>query len=549
MTSAPPPTPNEHGLRRDIGMIGLLFASVGSIIGSGWLFGAFKAAGQAGPAAVVAWALGAVMILMIALSFAELGAMFPMSGGVVRYPHFAFGGFASFMAGWVNWLAAASVAPIEVEGALQYATNYVPWLTHTVNGVPVLAPGGYVVAVILMALFCVINLYGIRWFARFNTAIVWWKLFIILLVVAALLVARFEPHHFTAHGGFAPLGWHGVFSSIATAGIVFSYLGFRQGIELAGESKDPHRAVPIAVVGSVVICAVIYVLLQVAFVGALPDSALAGGWDKLGVATEFKGLAFGPLAGLAKLLGMTWLAGLLYFDAFVSPADTGLIYTTATSRLSYAMAKNGNAPDSLAKLNKHGVPWVSLAVTFVVGLIFFLPFPGWQQLVGFITSAAVLSFGSGPLVTGAMRRTLPKQHRPFRVPGGDLVPFLAFWSSNLVVFWSGWQTNGKLFLAMLLGLALLGIQHVTSGTRSAFDWKAGSWVWPWLGGLALLSYLGSYGGGRDVIGFGWGWPVMFAFSLVVYVWAMMVRLPPEKVVEYLGEELRAAPEPVPEAAP
>lgn len=545
----PDSTSSQHGLRRDIGMVGLLFASVGSIIGSGWLFGAFRAAGEAGPAAVIAWALGAVMILMIALSFAELGAMFPISGGVVRYPHFAFGGFASFMAGWVNWLAAASVAPIEVEGALQYATNYVPWLTHKVHGVPVLAPGGYVVAVVLMALFCVINLYGVRWFARFNTAIVWWKLFIIVLVAVALLSAHFEPSHFTAHGGFTPMGWNGVFSSIATAGVVFSYLGFRQGIELAGESKNPHRAVPIAVIGSVVICALIYVLLQVAFVGALPDSALAGGWDKLGSAHEFAGLSFGPLAGLAKLLGMTWLAGLLYFDAFVSPADTGLIYTTATSRLSYAMAKNGNAPHALERLNRHGVPWVSLAVTFVVGLIFFLPFPGWQQLVGFITSAAVLSFGSGPLAMGAMRRALPAQRRPFRVPGGDLIPFLAFWSSNLVVFWSGWETNSKLFLAMVLGLVLLGIQHATTGTRSRYDWKAGSWVWPWLGGLALLSYLGSYGGGRALISFGWGWPVMFGFSLVIYVWAMIVRLPDKDVTTYLGEELHAAPEPVPEAAP
>jgi amino acid transporter len=530
-----PDPPNEHGLRRDIGLVGLLFAGVGSIIGSGWLFGAFNAARDAGPAATVAWLLGAVMILMIALSYAELGAMFPISGGVVRYPHFAFGGFASYMSGWISWLAAASVAPIEVEAALQYATNYVPWLTHKVGGVPVLAPGGYAVAVVLMALFCVINLYGVRWFARFNTAIVWWKLFIIVLAAAALLGAHFEPSHFTSHGGFAPQGWHGVFSSIATAGIVFSYLGFRQGIELAGESKDPHRAVPIAVIGSVVICAVIYVLLQVAFVGALPGAALAHGWAGL----EFSG-EFGPLAGLAKILGLGWLAGLLYFDAFVSPADTGLIFTTATSRLSYAMAKNGNAPAPLEKINRHGAPWVSLGVTFVVGLIFFLPFPGWQQLVGFITSAAVLSFGSGPLVMGALRRELPTQRRPFRLPGGDVIPLLAFWSSNLIVFWTGWQTNEKLFLAMGLGLVLLGVQHVTSGTRTRYDWKAGSWVWPWLAGLALISYLGSYGHGRGVIGFGWGWIVLLGFTIVVYLWAIAVRLPHAAVERYLAQDQAAA---------
>jgi amino acid transporter len=543
-----------HELRRDVGMVGLLFASVGSIIGSGWLFGAFNAAKEAGPAAVISWALGAVMILFIALSYAELGAMFPVSGGVVRYPHFGFGGFASYTAGWINWLAAASVAPIEVESALQYATNYVPWLTHKVDGIPVLAPGGYVAAVLLMAVFCAVNFYGVKWFAKANTAIVWWKLFIIVLVVVVLLAVRFVPQHFTGFGasgavnpgdgGFAPMGWHGVFSAIATSGIVFSFLGFRQGVELAGESKDPHKAVPIAVIGSVVICAATYVGLQIAFVGALPESSLASGWQNLNFTNDF-----GPLAGVAGILGLGWLAGLLYFDAFVSPADTGLIYTTVTARLSYAMAKNENAPRELSKLNRNGVPWISLILSFAVGLIFFLPFPGWQQLVGFITSAAVLSFGSGPLVMGALRRELPHHRRPFRVPFGDVIPFLAFWSSNLIVYWTGWDLNWKLFMALGLGFALLGLQHVTNGIRSGYDWKAGSWVWPWLAGLALISYLGPYPVGRDgVLGFGSGIVALFFLSLAVYIWAMKVRLPIERVNAYLEEDLRQ-PLPVPETGP
>ena len=535
----------SHGeLRRDIGLVGLLFASVGSIIGSGWLFGAWYAARDAGPAAVVSWGLGALMILFIALAYAELGAMFPVSGGVVRYPHFGFGGFASYTAGWINWLAAASVAPIEVEAALQYATNYLPWLTHKVNGVPVLAPGGYAVAVVMMAIFVAVNFYGVKWFARFNTLIVWWKLFIITLVIVVLMVVEFVPHHFVAHGGFTPLGWHGVFSSIATSGIVFSYLGFRQGVELAGESKDPHRAVPIAVIGSVLITGVIYVLLQAAFIGALPMSSLAHGWSKLQFANDY-----GPLAGLAEILGIGWLAALLYFDAIVSPADTGLIYTTVTARLSYAMSKNGNAPEGLAKLNKNGVPWTSLILAFAVGLIFFLPFPGWQHLVGFITSAAVLSFGSGPLVMGALRRELPDQKRPFRVPFGDVIPFIAFWSSNLIVYWTGWDINWKLFAAVGLGFVLLGVQHVISGSREGYQWKAGSWVFPWLIGLAGLSYVGSFGHGLGWLGFGSGFVALFVLSLVVYVWAIKVRLPAEKVREFLGEELGEVPEAVPDLGP
>src|SRR5436190_22977241 len=158
------PADEDSGLRRHIGRTGLLFAAVGSIIGSGWLFGALNASQLAGPAAIIAWAIGGVMIMLVGLTYAELGTMFPVSGGVVRFPHFAFGAFASYLMGWITWLAAASVAPIEVEAAIQYASNYIGGLTHTAagsGGNPVLTfPLGYAVAVALMAIFCWVNLMG-----------------------------------------------------------------------------------------------------------------------------------------------------------------------------------------------------------------------------------------------------------------------------------------------------------------------------------------------------------------------------------------------------
>src|SRR3954452_22814171 len=128
--------PSEHtDLKRHVGVVGLLFASVGSIIGSGWLFGALDASSAAGPAALISWALGGLMILLIALTYAELGTMFPLSGGVVRFPHLAFGTFASYTSGWITWVAVATTAPIEVEATLQYATKYLPFTqSHTLGG-------------------------------------------------------------------------------------------------------------------------------------------------------------------------------------------------------------------------------------------------------------------------------------------------------------------------------------------------------------------------------------------------------------------------------
>jgi amino acid transporter len=555
-TDTHPDTNDEPQLKRHVGIIGLLFASVGSIIGSGWLFGALNASVTAGPAAVVSWALGGLMILMIALVYAELGTMFPLSGGVVRYPHLSFGSFASYTTGWITWVAVATTAPIEVEAALQYATKYAPFTAeHTVSGESVytLTTLGYATAVVLMAVFVVVNYYGIRWFARVNNVLVWWKLFIILLVIAAFLFAAFHGTNFTSQG-FKPNGWHGIFTAISTSGVVFSYLGFRQGIELAGETDNPRRNVPLAVIGSVLLTGVIYIALQVAFIGALDPSLLDKGWANLSFANDF-----GPLAAVATLLGMGWLAVLLYADAIVSPGDTGLIYTTITSRISYAMARNGNAPRSLAKTTDRGVPLVSLLVTFVVGLIVFLPFPSWQQLVGFITSATVLSFASGPLVLAALRKQIPDEVRPFRLPGGHFVPLLAFFSSNLIIYWSGWLVNWKLFVAVLLGFVLLAVFTVTGRvTAPKLDFKAGAaWLLPWLAGLALISYLGSFpdvsegAGNRGLFSFEVSIPVVLVFSVVIYAIAYVTRLSNEDAREHIDlsrkeseiedEELSAAP--------
>lgn len=539
---------DDRRLKRHVGVVGLLFTAVGSIIGSGWLFGALNAAQLAGPASIIAWLIGAIMILFIGLTYAELGTMFPLSGGVVRFPHFAFGSFASYTTGWITWLAAASTAPIEVLAALQYANNYVPNLQVLRDGVAVLTPFGYVAATGLMFLFSLVNVVGIRWFATLNNALVWWKIAIIVLVVVAFLSAEFRIDHFSYadHGGFMPFGWHGVFSSIATAGIIFSYLGFRQGVELAGETDNPSRNVPIAVIGSVVLCAIIYIALQIAFIGALPTEALANGWANIG--TTFMGgindkaIAFGPLATLATTLGMTWLALLLYIDAFISPADTGLIYTTVTARLSYAMGRNGNAPAALAKVSERGVPWVSVILCFVVGLIFFLPFPGWQKLVGFVTSATVLSFGSGPLVLMALRRELPGHPRPFRLPGGVTIPYLAFLSSNLIVYWSGWETNWKLSIAVLLGFVVFGIHEAVQGKHTPrMDFRAGFWVLPWLGGLALISWLGSYpepsagAGNLGLLGLTPAIGVIAVFSALIMWLAHTFRLPAARVEEHIAD--------------
>ncbi len=521
---------DSDGLTRSVGFVGLLFTSEGSIIGSGWLFGALFAATIGGPAAIIAWLIGSVAVILLALVHAELGGMFPVSGGTTRFPYYAFGGLAGASFGWFSWLQAVGTAPIEVEAAIQYSSNYWHGLTHTVNGTVVLTGLGYVVAVAMMALFTVINLFGVRFLTRANNAITAWKIFIPIMTIVVLGITHFNTHNFTS-AGFAPYGARGVLEAVSAGGAVFALVGFEQAVQLGGESKNPQRDMPRAVIFSMLIGATIYILLQVVFIGAVPNGALSHGWDHV----SFSGI-FGPFAGLAKGLGLAWLAYILYADAIIAPSGSGLIYTTTTSRITFGMSKNGNVPQFFEKTTKKSnVPIWGLLFTFIMGLFLFLPFPGWQSLVGFITSATVLMYAGAPLALGALRHQKPDAPRPYRLHWAPVLAPASFISASFIIYWSGWEVDWKLFVAVILGYILMGISRVTGANEynPPIDWASAIWLWPYLGVMALLSFLGQFGGGREIIPFYWDLLVIAVWSLIVYYTAIRLRLPAEKVDEYV----------------
>src|ERR1700734_3470670 len=229
---------DADGLDRGVGFIGLLWASETSIIGSGWLFGALGAALIAGPSAILGWVLGSVIILVLALVHAELGGMFPVSGGTSRFPHYAFGSFAGATFGWMSYLQAAAVAPIEVLAAIEYFST-VHFARHWYNGTK-LTGAGIVVAIILMALFTFVNLVGVRWLARVNNSLTWWKVLVPVLTIIVFIGWKFHGSNFHNGGGFFVQG--AAVKSILLAmpgGIIFSLLGFEQAVQLGGEARNP----------------------------------------------------------------------------------------------------------------------------------------------------------------------------------------------------------------------------------------------------------------------------------------------------------------------
>ncbi|MGA7801014.1 MAG: APC family permease [Gammaproteobacteria bacterium] len=529
----------KHKLRKEAGPIGLLYASLGGMIGSGWLFGALHAAKLAGPLSIWSWVIGAVAVLLLALVYSELVTLLPKSGALVHLSHLSHGDLLGRIWGWILFLGYVSIAPVEVMAVLTYTNNYLPGLVAPQSGL--LTHLGFVVAILFLALIVTLNLLAIRWVLWINSAVTWWKIAIPVLTIVVLLVYSHHPENLHAAAGHYEVS--GVFTAVASAGVIFSFLGFRQAIDLAGETDNPSRNIPLAVIGSVVIAAIIYIGLQYAFLLALNPADIGNDWRTL----HFEG-ASGPLAALSISVGATWWAIVLYGDAIASPTGTGFIYSTASSRITMAAGEMRTLPSSLAEVNGQGVPVRALIVTFLAGAIFFFPFPSWQKLVSYISSVTVLSYGLGPIVLLHLRRTLPGTPRAFRLWWAWLLAPLAFVISNWIILWTGFQTANVLFgMITVMFVAYAAYHYLLKGNRRGpFGWAQIAWVFPYFAGLWLLLYFGpAILGGNGQLGFGLDMLLGALFSLLIMALAVATGLPAEASSEYLVQLTTEAEEAAP----
>jgi amino acid transporter len=531
-TTAPAPASSTH-LRRTIGFWGLTFVSLGSIIGSGWLLGALGAATAAGPASLVSWVLAAVIIGTLALIHAELSTAYPVAGGTARFPYFAFGALAGFTAGWAAWLQAVAVAPIEVEASLSYL-NSVSWVRDHMNMLKAngsLNGLGLIIATIFMLLFTVLNLMGAKLLSESNSIMVIWKVLVPLLAVVVLILLNFHASNFTAGGGFAPYGAHGVFAALPL-GVVFAIQGFEQAVQMGGEAKNPQRDLPRAIMTAMAVGAVLYILLEICFIGALDPANLVRGWTSpIGVAD------YGPYYTLAKTAGAGWLATILVIDAFISPAGTGLVYVGTSARLSYALGQEEVLPNQLTAVNKRAVPVYSILLAFIVGELFFLPFPSWSKLVGIITSATAIMYAFAPVSLAALHKRDPHRERAYRIPWPRVVNPLGFCMANLIIYWGGFDVMWKLLAMIFLGRVLFEYAlRRADASRTDIDWRATSWIWPWLIGLTVISVLGRYGHGHNVLPDWIDMVVVILFSLAVFFYAVEFSMSEEQVQAALATE-------------
>jgi amino acid transporter len=513
---------NESAIRREVGAIALMFTGLGSIIGSGWLFGAWRAAQLAGPGAIYAWIIGAVVILFVAFTYAELGAMFPESGGAVRYGHYSHGTLVGFVAGWAAWIAIVSVIPVEAEASVQYMSSW-PWAwshalyVHAAHGQGELTTAGLSIAAGLVVVYFLLNFWSVKVFARTNSAITFFKLIVPAATAVALVIGGFHWENFQvgAHGGRNVGNLAAILTAVATSGIVFSFNGFQSPVNLAGEARHPGRSVPFAIFGSIALSTVVYLMLQVAFLGSVAPEHLGEGWAAL----EYSS----PFAQLALALNLNWLAILLYADAFVSPSGTGSTYTATTARMIYAMERSGTLPEVLGRVHpRYGIPrpamWFNLAVSFI--FLFF--FRGWDKLAAVISVATIITYLVVPISVMVLRRTAPDLHRPLQVPGLAVLAPMAFVLATLMLFWARWPHTGQIMLLLILPMPVYFYYEARGNWRDfGRQLHASWWLLAYLLVITVLSWAGSKEfEGHDYIGYGWDQLSVAAASLVFYFWGL-----------------------------
>ena len=521
--------------KKQLSLMDLTFIGLGAIFGSGWLFAASHVSAIAGPAGIFSWLLGGFSVLLLGIVYCELGAALPRAGGVIRYPVYSHGPLLGYLMGFITLIAFSSLVAIEVVAARQYAAAWFPELTKAGSSDPSIL--GWLLQFGLLCLFFMLNYRSVKTFALANNLVSVFK-FIVPLLVIGVLFTFFKPQNLYAQG-FAPFGLSGVQMAVSAGGIIFAYLGLTPIISVASEVKNPQRTIPIALILSVLLSTVIYVLLQVAFLGGVPTEMLANGWA--GVTKE---LAL-PYRDIALALGVGWLAYLVVADAVISPSGCGNIYMNATPRVIYGWAQTGTFFKVFTRIDeKSGIPRPALWLTFGLSVFWTLPFPSWEALISVVSAALVLSYAVAPVSVAALRRNAPDMPRPFRVKWMGVMGPLSFIVAALIVYWSGWNTVSWLlglqivmFVVYLLCSRFVPTNHLSLGQQV----RSSLWLIGFYAVTMVLSKLGTFGG-LGVLAHPFDTLVVAACATGIYYWGAATGVPAHLVRLEDDEDSEEAPE-------
>lgn len=468
----------------------LVLLGLGSLIGSGWLFGAWEASSIAGPAAIISWIIGFVVIGSIAYNYIEIGTMFPQSGGMSNYAQYTHGSLLGFIAAWANWVSLVTIIPIEAVSAVQYMSSW-PWdwakFTSGLMKDGSISNAGLLAVFVIIIIFSLLNYWSVKLLTSFTSLISFFKLGVPLLTIIMLMISGFDTGNYGHSAGeFMPYGSAPIFAATTASGIIFSFNAFQTIINMGSEIQKPEKNIARGIAISLTLSAVLYIVLQSTFITSMPSDMIHGeGWS---------GINFNsPFADMAILLGLNWLAILLYIEAVVSPFGTGVSFVAVTGRVLRAMEKNGHIPKFLGKMNdKYNIPRVAIIFNAIISMLMVSLFRDWATLASVISTATLVAYLTGPTTVISLRKMAPKMHRPFRA---NMLRFMAPFSfvlASLAIYWAMWPTTAEVILIIILGLPIYFFYEYKTNWKNTKKQIGGSlWIIFYLILLAFLSFIGS----------------------------------------------------------
>lgn len=430
-------------LKKTLNAFDLIMLGIGAVIGTGifTIIGIAAAGGPesvgAGPALIISMVIAMLACLFSALCYSEFASMIPVAGSSYTYTYATMGEFMAWMIGWVLMLEYA-IGNITVASAWSgYFFEFLKGFSHILPSwlvnPPVYLVNDYrtavsiyqnlgldpaveiprlfgvipiainIPAIILVLIITLLLVRGIRESARTATIMVFIKLAVIFIFIFAG-VFYIKPENWTP---FMPNGFEGVISGAFI--IFFAYIGFDAISTAAEETKDPQKNLPIGLIGTLAICTVVYILTSLVLTGIVSV-------DKINV--------LAPISAAMSETGNNWIAGFISIGALAGLTSVLLVYQLGTTRILYAMSRDGFLPKSLQTIHKkyntpHVITWVS-GVIVVLGALF----------MDLNVSAELCNFGTFTSFTIVciavliLRKTDPKRHRPFKVPFVPLFPIL-----------------------------------------------------------------------------------------------------------------------------
>lgn len=469
----------------------LYLSSIGTMIGSGWLFGSAHAAALAGPASIFSWIIGALVVLIFCLCLIEITSISPIHmGSLGTYLKYTHGSFAFFLSEWMILLGFIGSIPGEAVASVQYLSHWhYPWANQLYNiSTNGLSTSGLFASCVLCFIYFLINYWSLNLLTRSIRIITIFKITVPFLTIIFFIYFGFNSHNFHAVGNhsFAPYGYTGILSAVTNAGIILSFFGFQAPLTFALEAERPKIDIPRAMILGVFSCTIVYILLQYTYIATMPDKILlsSGGWNKINLSS--------PFVQLSSSIGLNIMTILLYIDAFLSPSGTGIIYSSLAPRVLCNLTPYMNKHISTLD-KKTGLPKVALLIVLIVSVLGLFLFPSWDKLASIISVGYVLCFAFVPICTLSFRKLVPNisGSKVIRYKFMNIIAPLGFIICTYMIYWSCWPLSGKVLIVQLLGVPIFIYYEYKINKDFLKEIVNSLWMILYVISVAVVSYFGS----------------------------------------------------------